>query len=108
METRIKTGTNPVTGSVSYRSKSTYDLMPTEDYKVEEFDVASSTCISTSYAQHTAVDNDGDWSLENETEYTGYRDRGYSMCTEFWSIGTTGWTCVKLKGRMKRKMTPSE
>ena len=52
MATRILTGgSDNVTGSISYRSKSTYDLLPTEDYKVEEYDVSSSTCInsSTSY-----------------------------------------------------------
>lgn len=30
------------------------------------------------------------------------------MCVEEWSIGKTGWACVRVKGRLTRNMEPTE
>ena len=109
MSTRIITGGTTMDGLIGYRTKSIYDLKPTEDYKVDGgYDSGDATCKLLTYDQTSPQDDAGDWERVNETEPAFGVARKGSMCSESWKIGESGWTCVKVKGRLRRKMIPSE
>lgn len=90
------TDSNPVSGSMAWDSDILIDLVPDADYSIDTTDDADDDNCPDQ------ADLPGDWEQVDLTENSG------NMCIESWSIGNKGYSCVKVKGRMKRSMTPTE
>jgi len=101
MQYNVASGT-PTTGKITYRPTVLFDLKPASDYD-QTRDQTDSNCKNTSTGYTNTSTEAGDWK-QNTSDTT----LAANMCTESWTIGESGYSCVKVKGRLTRNMTPSE
>ena len=95
-------GSTASKGTITWRTTSLYDLKPTGDYDTT-YDKSDANCKNASTGYSNSSSDAGDWK-QDTSDATLTKD----MCTESWTIGESGWACVKIKGRLTRMMTPSE
>ncbi len=90
---------------------STFDLVPAADYAwtTYDFTVAANGCDNTTvgseYVHATRNNEAGEWLVATDPGVT----LGPSgLCDESWTIGQSGYACVKLTQRLTRPMTPTK
>lgn len=88
---------------------STFDLVPANDYEWTTYDytVAANGCdnASPAYVHATRANNAGEWVIATDP---GVTLGAAGLCDESWTIGQSGYSCVKLTQRLTRPMTPTK
>ncbi len=87
---------------------STFDLVPAADYAWTTYDaILPAVCDNTSpaYTHSTQGNEAGEWLIATDP---GVTLGAGGLCDESWTIGQSGYSCVKLTQRLTRPMTPTK
>ncbi len=94
------------TGTWSTISDSLYDLVPSTDYEWTKYDSAeaANACDNGAYLHGDAANIAGEWAIATDP---GITLGSTGLCDESWTIGESGYSCVKITQRLTRPMTPT-